>query len=112
MQEIASYYLAVLGGNASPSVVDLTKILSKAGNIQINEEKLKAVVKSLGSAGDIEALIKEGSSKLATVSAAPSGAAATSAAAAAPAAASGKKAEEKKKEESESDEDMGFALFD
>ncbi|KAF9078954.1 hypothetical protein BGX23_005612, partial [Mortierella sp. AD031] len=59
---------------------------------------------------DINELIVEGTSKLASV---PSGGAAAAAAPAAGAAAAETKAEEKKEEaKEESDDDMGFGLFD
>ena len=80
--------------------------------IEAEKDRLDLLLKEL-SGKNIEELIAEGSSKLASM---PAGGAAPAAAApaaggAAPAAA---KAEEKKKEEpkEESDDDMGFGLFD
>jgi large subunit ribosomal protein LP2 len=63
---------------------------------------------------DLEALIAEGSSKLATMPAGGGGGAAPAAAAAGGAAAPAAAAKEEKKEEpeEESDDDMGFGLFD
>ena len=84
MRYVAAYLLAVLAGNQSPDVKALEKIL---GSVGVESDKVRAekVVKEL-SGKSIEDLIKEGSTKLATV---PSGGgAAAPAAAAAPAEAS------------------------
>ncbi|KAL3856705.1 hypothetical protein ACJMK2_011428 [Sinanodonta woodiana] len=117
MRYVAAYLLATLGGNNSPSQKDLEKILSSVG-IECESDKVNKIISEL-KGKNIEELIAEGSRKLASV---PSGGAvAVSAAAggggAAPAATSApakeEKKEEKKKEESDqSDEDMGFGLFD
>jgi large subunit ribosomal protein LP2 len=117
---LAAYLLAVLGGNAEPSAADITKILGSVG-IEANADELTAVLAQL-KGKDVNALIAQGSSKLASV---PSGGAVAAAPAAGGAAAGGKadakkedKKEEKKPEpkkeekKEESDEDMGFGLFD
>jgi large subunit ribosomal protein LP2 len=79
--------------------------------IEYDAQKAKKVVSELAGK-NLEALIAEGSKKLATMpSGGGGGAAAPAAAAGAPAAA----AKEEKKVESEkeeSDDDMGFGLFD
>ncbi|CAG0921540.1 unnamed protein product [Notodromas monacha] len=116
MRYVAAYLLAGLGGNAQPKEADIEKILGSVG-VSVEAEKLSLVMKALAGK-NIEEVIAAGKEKLASV---PSGGAAPAAAAAgggaAPAAAGAApaaKEEEKKKEESggESDEDMGFGLFD
>ncbi|XP_052074450.1 60S acidic ribosomal protein P2-like [Mytilus californianus] len=111
MRYVAAYLLASLGGNANPSASDLEKIIGSVG-IEAEADKIKKIISEL-KGKNLEDLIKEGQEKLASV---PSG----GAVAAAPAAAAeeapkgGAKKEEKKKPEpeSESDDDMGFGLFD
>ncbi|KAI9184136.1 60S acidic ribosomal protein P2 [Blastocladiella emersonii ATCC 22665] len=109
MKHIAAYLLAVLGGNAAPSVADITAILSSVG-IDADVEQLEKVVSELAGKS-VEDVIAEGQTKLASV---PAGGAAVAAAgapaaggAAAPAA-----AEAEPEPESEEDDDMGFGLFD
>ncbi|XP_043827359.1 60S acidic ribosomal protein P2 isoform X1 [Dromiciops gliroides] len=116
MRYVAAYLLAVLGGNDSPNSKDLKKILDSVG-IETDEERMKKVIGEL-SGKNIEDVIAQGSSKLASMPsggavavAASAGSAAPAAAGAAPAAAEEKK-EEKKEESEESDDDMGFGLFD
>uniref|UniRef100_A0A8D0R4C8 Large ribosomal subunit protein P2 n=1 Tax=Sus scrofa TaxID=9823 RepID=A0A8D0R4C8_PIG len=102
MRYVASYLLAALGGNTSPSAKD--------------DDRLNKVISELNGK-NIEDVIAQGIGKLASV---PSGGAvavaaapgsAAPAAGSAPAAAEEKK-EEKKEESEESDDDMGFGLFD
>lgn len=83
MRYVAAYLLAVLAGNETPDVKALEKILGSVG-VETDKTKAEKVVKEL-SGKSIEDLIKEGTSKLATV---PSGggAAAAPAGGAAPAA--------------------------
>ncbi|XP_014968671.1 large ribosomal subunit protein P2 isoform X2 [Chlorocebus sabaeus] len=114
MRYVASYLLAALGGNSSPSAKDIKKILDSVG-IEADDDRLNKVISELNGK-NIEDVIAQGIGKLASVPA--GGAVAVSAApgSAAPAAGSAPAAEEKKdekKEESEeSDDDMGFGLFD
>ncbi|KAM6157853.1 large ribosomal subunit protein P2 isoform 2-T2 [Rhynchocyon petersi] len=114
MRYVASYLLAALGGNSSPSAKDIKKILDSVG-IEADDDRLSKVISELNGK-NIEDVIAQGIGKLASVPA--GGAVAVSAApgSAAPAASSAPAAEEKKdekKEESEeSDDDMGFGLFD
>nr|XP_020835012.1 60S acidic ribosomal protein P2 isoform X4 [Phascolarctos cinereus] len=108
MRYVAAYLLAVLGGNDSPNSKDLKKILDSVG-IETDEERLKKVISEL-SGKNIEDVIAQGSSKLASMPAAGAVAVAASAGSAAPAAE--EKKEEKKEESEESDDDMGFGLFD
>ncbi|WWC90952.1 60S acidic ribosomal protein P2 [Kwoniella dendrophila CBS 6074] len=112
MKYLASYLLLQLGGNASPSAADVKAHLETVG-IEAEQERLDKLISEL-EGKDINELIAEGSSKLASV---PSGGAAPSASAggASAAAAGGDApaAEEKKEEaKEESDDDMGFGLFD
>ena len=117
MRYVAAYLLATIGGNASPSVDDIKKILGSVG-IEADAAKAEKVVKEL-TGKKIPDVIKEGTKKLATV---PSGGGrGAPAAAAAPGKAPAKdskggspaKEDKKKKEESdEEDDDMGFGLFD
>ncbi|KAH2120288.1 hypothetical protein KXW65_006776 [Aspergillus fumigatus] len=112
MKHLAAYLLLALAGNTSPSSEDVKAVLSSVG-IDADEERLNKLIAEL-EGKDLQELIAEGSTKLASV---PSGGAAAAAPAAAGAAAGGAAApaaEEKKEEEEkeESDEDMGFGLFD
>eukprot|EP01111_Echinosteliopsis_oligospora_P000835 TRINITY_DN109_c0_g1_i1.p2 TRINITY_DN109_c0_g1~~TRINITY_DN109_c0_g1_i1.p2 ORF type:complete len:118 (+),score=58.65 TRINITY_DN109_c0_g1_i1:599-952(+) len=117
MKYVAAYLLAVLGGNATPSASDISKILSSVG-IEVDNARLDSLITEL-KGKNLQELIEAGRGKLSAV---PTGGASAGAAPAAggsaPAAAAGgapaKKEEpkkEEKKEESE-EEDMGFGLFD
>ncbi|KAG8738604.1 60S acidic ribosomal protein P2 [Ceratobasidium sp. 428] len=114
MRYIAAYLLLQIGGNASPGADDIKKVLS-AGGVDVDEDRLSKLLSEL-EGKDVNALIAEGSSKLASV---PSGGGGGGGAAAPAAAAGGgaapaeeKKEEKKEEEKEESDEDMGFGLFD
>ncbi|XP_055985962.1 60S acidic ribosomal protein P2-like [Sorex fumeus] len=110
---IASYLLAALGYNASPSAKDIKKILGR-WRTKVDDDWLNKVISEL-SGKNIEDVITQGIGKLASV---PAGGAVDVLAApgtTAPAAGSAPSSEDKKdeKEESEeSDNDMGFGLFD
>ncbi|MCJ1337588.1 60S acidic ribosomal protein P2 [Bachmanniomyces sp. S44760] len=113
MKHLAAYLLLGLGGNTSPSADDIKGVLESVG-IDADEERLEKLLKEL-KGKDLQELISEGSTKLASV---PSGGGGGGGAAAAPAAggagaaAEEEKPEEKEAEKEESDEDMGFGLFD
>ncbi|CAO2656923.1 Nn.00g057260.m01.CDS01 [Neocucurbitaria sp. VM-36] len=112
MKHLAAYLLLGLGGNTSPSASDVKAVLESVG-IEADDERLEKLISEL-EGKDINELIAEGSSKLASV---PSGGAGGAAASGGAAAASGgadaaPAAEEKEEEKEESDEDMGFGLFD
>uniref|UniRef100_A0A6B2F398 Large ribosomal subunit protein P2 n=3 Tax=Crotalinae TaxID=8710 RepID=A0A6B2F398_BOTNI len=114
MRYVAAYLLAVLGGNESPSSKDLKKILDSVG-IETDDERVTKVIGELNGK-NIEDVIAQGNSKLASMPAGgavavSSGGSAAPAGGPAPAAAEEKK-EEKKEESEESDDDMGFGLFD
>ncbi|CAI2300180.1 unnamed protein product [Caenorhabditis sp. 36 PRJEB53466] len=108
MKYLGAFLLANLGGNASPSAQDILKVL-EAGGLDCDMEEANAVVTAL-QGKTVAEVIAQGKVKLASV---PSGGSAP-AASSAPAGAAAPKAEEKKKEEpkEESDDDMGFGLFD
>ncbi|KAE8688723.1 60S acidic ribosomal protein P2-1 [Hibiscus syriacus] len=111
MKVIASYLLAVLGGNLSPSAADLKDIIGSVG-ADADDDMIELLLSQV-KGKDITELIASGREKLASV---PSGggaavvAAPTSGGNAAPAAEA--KKEEKVEEKEESDDDMGFSLFD
>ncbi|KAJ1927597.1 60S acidic ribosomal protein P2 [Tieghemiomyces parasiticus] len=111
MRYIAAFLLLKLGGTAQPSQADITTLLSTVG-VDVDSERLEQLVKELDGK-DVNQLIEEGKSKLASV---PSGGAVAAGSGGAAAAAGGdaaEAAEEKKdEEEDESDDDMGFGLFD
>jgi len=110
MRYVAAALLVALGGG-DVSAANIKKLLDVVG-IECDSEKVGIVVKELAGK-NIEELIAEGNSKLASV---PSGggAAAPAAAAGGGGAAPAEEAKEEKKEEpeEESDDDMGFGLFD
>uniref|UniRef100_A0A8D1H928 Large ribosomal subunit protein P2 n=1 Tax=Sus scrofa TaxID=9823 RepID=A0A8D1H928_PIG len=86
MRYVASYLLAALGGNTSPSAKDIKKILDSVG-IEADDDRLNKVISELNGK-NIEDVIAQGIGKLASV---PSGGAVAVAAApgsAAPAAGS------------------------
>ncbi|CAF9909332.1 MAG: 60S acidic ribosomal protein P2 [Alectoria fallacina] len=114
MKHLAAYLLLGLGGNTSPSAADVKGVLESVG-IDADEERLDKLIAEL-KGKDLQELIAEGATKLASV---PSGgggggaaAAGPAAGGAAPEAAEEKKEEKKEEEKEESDEDMGFGLFD
>ncbi|KAI9759154.1 MAG: 60S acidic ribosomal protein P2 [Chaenotheca gracillima] len=111
MKHLAAYLLLGLGGNTSPSAKDIKGVLDSVG-IEADDERLEKLLSEL-KGKDIQELISEGSSKLASVPSGGGGGAAPAAAAAGGAAAAPAAEEEKKDEpEEESDEDMGFGLFE
>ena len=105
MKHIAAYALLVLGGKAEPSAADVEKVLKEVG-ATADQESLKALVAALKGKA-LHELIKEGQSKLATVSAG-----AAPAAGGAPAAAKAEAEPEKEAEEEEADMDMGGLFGD
>ncbi|KAI5966967.1 RPP2B [Candida pseudojiufengensis] len=112
MKYLAAYLLLVQGGNSSPSASDISSVLESVG-IEVEESRLNSLLKDL-EGKDINELVAEGNTKLASV---PSGGAAVSSGAGASSAAAGGATEEaaeeaKEEEKEESDDDMGFGLFD
>ncbi|KAH6627912.1 60S acidic ribosomal protein P2 [Chaetomium tenue] len=111
MKHLAAYLLLGLGGNASPSAADVKAVLESVG-IEADDERLEKLLSEL-EGKDINELIAEGSSKLASVpSGGGGGGAAAGGAAAGGAAEEAPKEEAKEEEKEESDDDMGFGLFD
>ncbi|KAJ9195460.1 hypothetical protein DTO166G4_6247 [Paecilomyces variotii] len=110
MKHLAAYLLLGLAGNTAPSADDVKAVLSSVG-IDADEERLTKLIAEL-EGKDIQELIAEGTTKLASVPTGGAGAAAAAPAAAGGAAAAEEKKEEKEEEKEESDEDMGFGLFD
>ncbi|OJJ46636.1 hypothetical protein ASPZODRAFT_152088 [Penicilliopsis zonata CBS 506.65] len=110
MKHLAAYLLLGLAGNTSPSAEDIKAVLSSVG-IDADEERLTKLIAEL-EGKDLQQLIAEGATKLASVPSGGAGAPAAAGAAAGGAAAAEEKVEEKEEEKEESDEDMGFGLFD
>ncbi|KAL4910424.1 60s acidic ribosomal protein-domain-containing protein [Aspergillus multicolor] len=110
MKYLAAYLLLALAGNESPAASDIKEVLSSVG-IDAEDERLEKLISEL-SGKDINELIAEGTTKLASVPSGGAGGAAAPAAAAGGAAAAEAPAAEKEEEKEESDEDMGFGLFD
>ncbi|GAM23864.1 hypothetical protein SAMD00019534_070390 [Acytostelium subglobosum LB1] len=109
MKYLSAYLLCVLGGNATPSASDVTKVLASVGAVT-DAARVEAVVAQLAGK-DINAVIAAGRGKIGSAPAAAAAAApVAAAAAAAPAAAAAAPKKEEKKEES--DDDMGMGLFD
>ncbi|KAL4914489.1 hypothetical protein BDW62DRAFT_143162 [Aspergillus aurantiobrunneus] len=65
MKHLAAYLLLTLGGNSEPSAEDVKEVLSSVG-IDADEGRLAQLLSELHGR-DINELIAEGSSKLATV---------------------------------------------
>lgn len=91
MRYVAAYLLAALGGNESPSVADIEKILSSVG-IEADSTRLSKVVADLAGKNLTE-LIEQGRTKLSSMPV--GGGAATSAAPAAAGAPAAAKEEKK-----------------
>ncbi|RCI05351.1 60S acidic ribosomal protein P2 [Rhizopus stolonifer] len=107
MKHLAAYLLLNAGGNAAPSNEDIKKLLASVG-AEVDASRLDALLKALEGKTTAE-VIAEGAQKLASVSSGPAVAAGAGTAAAATDAPA---AEEKAEEKEESDDDMGFGLFD
>lgn len=65
MKYIAAYLLLQLGGKASPTAADITKLLGTV-NIEVDKERLDKLISEL-KGKSIDELIAEGSSKLSSV---------------------------------------------
>ncbi|KAI9917384.1 hypothetical protein PsorP6_012949 [Peronosclerospora sorghi] len=102
MRHVAALLLCVLGGNASPSVSDLEKVINAYGG-EFDQTQAEKLIKEL-EGKDIAEVIKAGKAKLATVSVGAAPAASATAGGAAPA-----KVEEKVIEEEE-EVDMGGGM--
>lgn len=113
MRYIAAYLLSNIGGNSDPSEKDLKKILTSVG-IEFKEEDSKKFLEEIKKHGSMSEVINKGLSKFASMPAVSGSAAPVAAASAPVASAKGSDAKEapKKVEKEESDEEMGFGLFD
>ena len=65
MRYLAAYLLLQIGGNSSPSAADIKKVLA-AGSVDVDEDRLNSLISEL-EGKDINELIAEGNSKLASV---------------------------------------------
>ncbi|KAI1076763.1 60s acidic ribosomal protein-domain-containing protein [Whalleya microplaca] len=101
MKHLAAFLLLSVAGNTSPSADDVKTVLESVG-IEADDDRLEKLLSEL-KGKDINELISEGSSKLASV---PSGGAGGAAAGGAAAAGGGAAAEEKEEEKEE-----GMALL-
>ncbi|KAG0226383.1 60S acidic ribosomal protein P2 [Mortierella sp. GBA43] len=111
MKYLASYLLLQIGGKANPSAKDITTLLATVG-IEAESDRIDTLLAEINGK-NIDELIAEGTSKLASVPSGGAAAASSGAAAGGAGAAASEKKEEKKEEpKEESDEDMGFGLFD
>ena len=136
MKHLAAYLLLRLGGNDSPSSGDVKTVLGSVG-IDADDDRLDkliaelkgkdlnqvcylpSVIRSVENVSNYcIQLISQGSAKLASVPSGGGGGGGGGAGTAAPAAGGGgaaaevEKPAEKEEEKDESDEDMGFGLFD
>ena len=109
MKYLAAYLLLQQGGNASPSAADIKTLLESVGS-EVEQSNIDLLIASL-EGKSVDELITEGASKLASISAG-SGAAASSGTAASGASADAAAEEEVEEAKEESDDDMGFGLFD
>ncbi|MCJ1419793.1 60S acidic ribosomal protein P2 [Xylographa parallela] len=115
MKHLAAYLLLGLGGNTEPSAEDIKGVLESVG-IDADEDRLEKLIGEL-KGKDLQELIAEGSSKLASVPSGGGGGGGGGASAPTAGGDSGpaveeEKLAEKEEEKEESDEDMGFGLFD
>ncbi|KAJ1675484.1 60S acidic ribosomal protein P2 [Spiromyces aspiralis] len=110
MRYIAAYRLLQLAGNESPSASDIENVITSVG-IDFDSGRAQQLINAL-TGKNVDELIAEGQSKLASVPAggAVAGGAGAAAAGGADEAATNEAAKEE--EADESDEDMGFGLFD
>ncbi|KAG6958398.1 hypothetical protein JG688_00010535 [Phytophthora aleatoria] len=102
MRHVAALLLCVLGGNATPAVADLEKVVKAFGG-EFDQEQAEKLLKEL-EGKNIEEVIEAGKAKLATVSVGAAPAAGAAAGGAAPA------KEEAKAVEEEEEVDMGGGM--
>lgn len=108
MKHIAAYLLLQIGGNDSPSAKDIKKVLGAVG-IDADDERLETLLSEL-SGKDVNELIAEGSSKLASVPSGGGGGAV--AAVTGGGGGGGAAAVEEKKEEKKEEEKVCFLFYD
>ena len=107
MKYLAAYLLLVQGGNASPSASDIKELLASV-NIEADDSRISGLLSEL-EGKNVDELVAEGTTKLASV---PTAGAAAGGAAPAAAGEEAAPAEEKEEAKEESDDDMGMGLFD
>ncbi|KAL0074262.1 60s acidic ribosomal protein-domain-containing protein [Phycomyces blakesleeanus] len=107
MKYLAAYLLLTTGGKANPTAKDITTLLGSVG-VSVEEERVASLIKAL-EGKSVEELIAEGKEKISSV---PTGGVAAPAGAAAGASTEDAKVEAAVEEKEESDDDMGFGLFD
>merc|ERR1719498_276026 len=110
MKHLAAYMLLVLGGNASPSEKDVTKLLTDSG-VKADADQIKCLMDRLKDQ-DIVKCTKEGMHKFASMPSGGAAAAAPAGGAAAAAPAEAKKEAKKEESEEEADVDMGGLFGD
>ena len=108
MKHIAAYLLLQIGGNDSPSAKDIKKVLGAVG-IDADDERLETLLSELRGK-DVNELIAEGSSKLASVPSGGGGGAV--AAVTGGGGGGGAAAAEEKKEEKKEEEKVCFLFYD
>jgi large subunit ribosomal protein LP2 len=114
MKNIAAYLLLTLGGNASPSADDISKVITAAGGEAEAEQIAKLLAQFEGK--NVDEIVAAGKAKIGSVptGAAPAASSGAAPSGAAPAAAAGKAAaaeEPKKKSSSSEHGDLGGGLF-
>ncbi|KAG0037442.1 60S acidic ribosomal protein P2 [Podila clonocystis] len=109
MKYIAAYHLLTIGGNDAPTAADIIALLATVG-IEAESERVETVVARLAGK-DIDELISEGTSKLASI---PSDDAAVAGAHTPAGAPAEEKVEVKEGDDCDDcgDDDMIFDLFD
>ncbi|CDR42453.1 CYFA0S09e03906g1_1 [Cyberlindnera fabianii] len=108
MSKYLAAYLLLNAAGSTPSSSSITSVLESVG-IEVEESQVSALLEAL-EGKSVEELIAEGNEKLASVPTGGAGAAASTGAGAAAAEEAPAAAEEEAAEES--DDDMGFGLFD
>ncbi|CAL2039632.1 unnamed protein product [Caenorhabditis brenneri] len=107
MRYLASYLLVSLGGNADPKVTDIKEVLA-AGGIDGVDDQIEHVVSVL-KGKSLSQVIAQGKAMLACM---PAGGAPSTSTASTAVAADTQPAAKQNEPKEESDDDMGFGLFD
>ncbi|BAM79632.1 60S acidic ribosomal protein P2 [Cyanidioschyzon merolae strain 10D] len=117
MKYLAAYMLLKLGGAEEVTADDIRKVVSAAG-AEVDDDRVAALLQAVNGRS-IDELVTEGRSKMESVAGVAVAAASAAPAAAAAgggdsgaAAASADKGAAKEEPKEESDEDLGFGLFD
>ncbi|EGT33063.1 hypothetical protein CAEBREN_11301 [Caenorhabditis brenneri] len=107
MRYLGSYLLCQLGNNPDPKANDLKKVLDSVG-VEADDHRINSVV-TLLQGKKVNDLVAEGLTKLVSVS---TGGAPSTSSAPRDIAADNQPAAKQNEPKEESDEDMGFGLFD